>query len=713
MSPQQRFASLTELLDQATAFHQNGKLAEAERLYLQILRTKPAHFHARHFLGFLRFQQGQYAKALELLDAALKINPNACPVYYHRGNTLLNLHRFDEALASYDKALAIEPSYVEVLISRGNALRSLGRLDEALTNYDKALALKPDYVDAFYNRGLILQELGRFEEAATSYDKALAIAPKHVEALNNRGNTLHELRRFDEALTSYDRALAIRPSHIEAIYNRGNTLESLKRFEEALTCYDKVLAIAANQPKASNDPSSALSTVSDLAFIGLANSALSVCDWARTEKITADIEARVGNGKFMSPFAFLGYSADARLQRQCAETYIQKQIPSPPPPLWDGTTYRHDKIRVAYLSSDFQDHPVAHLIAELLELHDRSRFETLGISFGGDDGSDMRARLTKAFDQFYDVRSKSDRDIARQLNELQADIAVDLQGHTKNSRPGIFAHRPAPIQVNYLGYPGTVGADFMDYVIADRIVLPLDQQPFFTEKIVHLPDCYLVSDSKRTIPVHTPLRQEVGLPEKGFVFCCFNNNWKITSPIFDIWMRLLRSIDGSVLWLAEANKGARDNLCYEAGKRGVDPNRLVFARREKLLADHLARHRLADLFLDTLPYNAHATASDALWMGLPLVTCYGEAFAGRVAASLLQAIGLPELVTKNLADYEILATRLAMDPSLLQSSRQKLEDNRLRQPLFDTHRFRQDIEAAYTTMWEIWQRGETPQAFGV
>jgi predicted O-linked N-acetylglucosamine transferase (SPINDLY family) len=315
--------------------------------------------------------------------------------------------------------------------------------------------------------------------------------------------------------------------------------------------------------------------------------------------------------------------------------------------LWSGTIYQHEKVRIAYLSADFRRHPVASLIAELIERHDRTRFEVLGVSFGADDKSDMRARLVKSFDQFHDVRLQADGEVAKLLSELQVDIAVDLMGHTQDARPDVLAYRPAPIQINYLGYPGTMGAPFIDYGIADQLVLPFDQQGFYTEQIVQLPECYQVNDSQRRIADRTPTRREAGLPEEGFVFCCFNNNYKITVPVSDVWMRLVQAVNGSVLWLLMDNAGAQGNLRKEAAARGIDPARLVFAGRLPP-EDHLARHRLADLFLDTLPYNAHTTASDALWAGLPLVSCRGETFAGRVSASLLDAIGLPELVTGSL-----------------------------------------------------------------
>jgi predicted O-linked N-acetylglucosamine transferase (SPINDLY family) len=414
----------------------------------------------------------------------------------------------------------------------------------------------------------------------------------------------------------------------------------------------------------------------------------------------------------VNPFTFIRLSDDAALHRSCASNFIADKTGGPRPALWDGRRWSHERLRVAYLSADFHNHATAFLIAELIERHVRDRFEVHGISFGRDDGSDARRRLLQAFDRFHDVRANTDRDVARLLQELEIDIAVDLKGYTQESRPEILSHRPAPVQVSYLGYPGTMGADFIDYIIADPIVLPLDRQPFYAEKIVQLPDCYQVNDCQRAIAETTLTRREAGLPDAGFVYCCFNNNYKITAPMFDIWMRLLQAVPASVLWLFRDNAGAEDNLRREAQARAIDPARLVFAGRLKL-DEHLARHRLADLFLDTLPYNAHTTASDALWTGLPVLTCQGQAFAARVASSLLNAVGLPELVTTNLADYEALARSLAQDAARLGAIRAKLADNRDTHALFDTDRFRRNLEAAYLRMWDTWQRGEPPQSFAV
>ncbi|HEY1878248.1 MAG TPA: hypothetical protein VGG66_12295, partial [Rhizomicrobium sp.] len=430
------------------------------------------------------------------------------------------------------------------------------------------------------------------------------------------------------------------------------------------------------------------------ALNGLAQVTSLLCDWIGmvdlAPRLKSDIEA---DHSMIQPLVLMGYTEDGALLRRCAENYVHRVAPAQPP-LWDGKRYRHDRIRLAYLSADFHTHPTTQLMAELFERHDRARFEVSAFAFGPDDNSAMRRRLIDAFDSFEDVRRMSDLEVARLLKSREIDIAVDLNGHTLEARPGIFSHHPAPVQVNYLVYPGTTGASFMDYILADRIVLPLDQQANFSEKIVHLPDCYQANDATRMVPV-APSRSEAGLPDGAFVFCCFNNNWKITAPQFDIWMRLLQQVPDSLLWLLDSP--ARDNLRAHATARGVDARRLIFA--PKLAPDrHLARYLLADLFLDTLPYNAHTTCSEALWAGVPVVSCYGKAFHGRVAASLLKAIDLPELVATRLEGYEALALELALNPALLKATREKLARNRLTTPLFDSERFRRHIEAAYEAM---------------
>ena len=631
-----------DIYNQAAAAQKAGNLAEAERLYRQI--------------------PGQVPEVLVNL-----------------GNLLARQGRHGEAMAFYDQAVAARPDFFEALFNRGNLLLELKRSEEALESYDRVLAVRQDFPGVWNNRGTALRGLRRLDEALASFQRAATLMPGHFNALTNAAVILWDMKRLPEALAAADRALGVQPGFAEALYVKANVLRDLGRTDEALNAYEAALKSNPAHPHALN---------------GAAQVARIVCDWNRTEVLTPRVIENAPSGRaVIQPFVLMGYSDDAALQRRCAENLVRMFVPQRPA-LRDVRRYGHDKIRLAYLSADFHQHPTAQLMAELFERHDRGRFEVTAIAFGPDDGSPLRARLKKAFDHFEDVRGKSDAEVARMLREGEIDIAVDLNGHTGEGRPGIFAWRPAPVQVNYLVYPGTTGADFMDVILADRIALPADQQVNMREKIVHLPDSYQANDATRIVPP-PPARAEAGLPDRGFVFCCFNNSWKITAPMFDIWMRLLSQVDGSVLWLLDGPHA--DNLRKEATARGVDPARLIFA--PKLPAEqHLARHQLADLFLDTLPYNAHTTCSDALWAGLPVVTCYGKAFPGRVAASLLKAIDLPELVTATPQLYEALALELAQNPALLKATKEKLARNRTTTPLFDSERFRKNIEAAYEAM---------------
>ena len=753
-------------IELAFKFHQEGRLGEAERLYREVLRARPADFEALHMLGILKLQQQQPEDAVRLIGAALDVDRRSVAAHSNHGLALAALKRHDEALLSYERALKIAPRNADALTNRADALCDLGRPAEALASYDQALAINPRHIAALVNRGLVLRELGRAAEALASYDAAVAADPRDVEAWNNRGVALGELDRNAEALTSYERALALSPDYLDALINRGNALLALRRpaeaipsytralvlrpnhadayiyrghaladlgrFEEALASYDKALALNPAHADARLHRARLLgkldrhaeaiaeyeklrATAPELSalFNDFARCRAEICDWSDRAQLAEEIIAGVAsNEPAVDPFLLLSFDSTPQQQLACARNWLHFKKMVASDRQWNMADFAGDRIRVAYLSADFHRHATAHLIAELFEIHDRNRFEIIGVSYGPDDGSNIRSRLIKSFDRFFDVATRTDEEIAKLLRDLKIHIAVDLKGHTTDARLGILARRAAPIQATYLGFPGTSGADFIDYVIADKIVLPADQQPFFSENIVHLPDSYQVNDSKRQISSPIPSRDELGLPEDGFVFCCFNNTWKLTSGLFDIWMRLLTATENSVLWLYQSNALAAVNLCKEAQARGVDPARLVFAPH-KDVPEHLARLTRADLFLDTLPYNAHTTASDALWAGVPVVTCLGQTFAGRVAASLLHAVGLPELVTKSLEEYEALALKLATEPVLLASIKQKLQQNRLTAPLFDSDRFRRHIEAAYATMWEMRQRGESPRNFRV
>jgi len=757
-------AELATRLRDAVTLHQRGQLAEAEQIYRQILQRDPAQFDALQLLGAVEIQRGRYAEGANLIQRALAINPHSARALLNLGHALARLERHDEAAESFSRAIAVKSDYPQAHQGRGVALLQLGRATEALASFDAVLAMQPAHSDAIGYRGVALAQLGRHGEALAALDKALAARPGDGQLLSNRGNVLRALKRPDEALrcfdavlaqapddpetlcnrgaaldelnraaeaiASYDRALAARPDMAEAHFSRGNALRRLEKFADAVASYDRALALRPGyfealhargaalerlfryrEAIASYEQALALSPGNQFTLAACAYCALSINDWEQAFRLKARLEIEIEKGAGgIDPFLFVAFGDSpaaqlARTRRHSAE--LSADIP-PPRPRRTST----GKIRIAYLSSDFRMHATSHLIARVLELHDRERFEVTGVALTPDDGSAMRTRIAKAFDRLIDVHAATDADAAGQLAALGLDICIDINGYTANNRTGILAHRPAPVQVAYLGYPGTMGARFIDYVVGDRFVTPFDEQKFFAEHIIQLPDCYQPNDATREIVAQTPSRAHAGLPDRGFVFCCFNNNFKIVPPVFDSWMRLLRAVDGSVLWLLLGNEAAQENLRGAAQTRGIDPARLVFAGRAPL-ADHLARHRLADLFLDTLPYNAHTTGSDALWAGLPMVTCTGDAFAGRVGASLLHAVGLPELVTRTSEDYEALALRLARDPALLAQIRGKLSANRLTQPLFDSARMTRHLERAYATMCERHRRGEPPAGFAV
>ncbi|HKX06978.1 MAG TPA: tetratricopeptide repeat protein [Stellaceae bacterium] len=686
------------MLQRAFAAHQAGDAADAERLYRDVIRAAPEQFDALHLLGVLKASGGHYEEADGLINKALRINPGSAEALNNRANVLWSLDRLEEALTSCEKALAIKPDYAEALNNRGNILNDLGRFEAALASYDRALALRPDYANALANRADVLRDLQRPEEALAGYDRALAIRPTLAKALVNRAIVLQDLRRYDAALASYEQAVKIDPGDAKAYHHLGTALHQLRRFEPAARAYRRAFEL---------DP--LRGTARSLYVLAKRQ----ICDWATAAEDEAGLAAAVGSGAVsVLPLVVISTIDDPAIQLEAARRYVADNRFDRQSPLPSPSRMARDKIRIAYVSADFRDHTMSVSLAQLFELHDRGRYETYGISLGPDDGSDLRKRVMGSLDHFLDVRAISDLEAARQIQALGIDIAVDLAGFTEGCRPGILAHRPAPIQVNYLGYVGTMGADFIDYIFVDPVLVPPDQRAFFAEKLVHLPECYLPSDTTRAIAEPGEPRSAYGLPDRGFVFACFNNSYKITSPVFALWMRLLQAVESAVLWVRSDNELVMKNLRSEAEARGVAPDRVIQAGRCPL-PEHLARFRLADLFLDTLPYTAHSTAVDALWGGLPVLTCAGRSYAARSAASLLTAIGLPELVTSSLDEYEALALKLARDPGVLAGLRERLARNRATMPLFDTPRLCRHIESAYEEMHARWMRGEPARPFSV
>jgi protein O-GlcNAc transferase len=684
------------LYNRGNAQKELGQFEDALASYDRALALKPDYVDALNGRGNALKALKQFDQALESYGRAIAINPRCVDAIYNRGNALVDMHRHEEALAEYEKAIALRGAFAEALHARGNALKQLKRFEEALASYDRAIAIRPNYADVWSNRGIVLAALKRLEDARESYDRTIALEPERAEALYNRGLVLADLGRFEEALASYDRAIALKPDRAEVFYSRGLVLLHLKRPEAALASYDRAFAL---------DPDMDL-----LSGIRL-HTKMYLCDWADFAGECERLLGAVRRGAVACyPFQLLACPARAQDQLTCARAHADK-CAAPEAPLWQGERYGHKRIRIAYLSSDFRDHPVTHLTAGLFEQHDRARFETFAVAFRPDLQDALGERLKRSFDRFIDAQTMSDEDVARFLREQEIDITVDLNGVTDGSRPHIFAHKPAPIQVNYLGYAGTLGRSYCDYIIADRFVIPENAREHYVEKVVYLPDSFMASDDKRRVSERTPSREEAGLPSHGLVCCCFNGSFKITPDVFDVWMRLLREVHGSVLWLPAFGGVATDNLRREAEQRGVSADRLVFAPKTLRNEDHLARLRLADLFLDTLYYNAHTTANDALWVGVPVLTCAGETFASRVAGSLLRAVGLPELIAHSPSEYEALALKLARDPNLLSEVKHKLARERATHPLFNTARFTRHIEAAYVGMWERAECGEPPQSF--
>tara|TARA_Y100000590_G_scaffold370707_1_gene432700 strand:- start:2953 stop:5133 length:2181 start_codon:yes stop_codon:yes gene_type:complete len=708
-------------LDQALLLFQEGQLNKAKEVCLEILKEKPNDPNIYNFYAIILINLRQIEEAIENWNKAIKINGNYIDAYYNRGNAFFELKKFDLAIESFDKAIQIKPDYAEAYNNRGNALHELQKMELSIESFDKAIQVKPDYVEAYYNRGNALKDLKKFHEAIKSYNKAIQVKSDYFYAYNNLGNTLIELNEIESAIKNLNKAIEIKPDFSESYYNRGNAFLKLNKIESAIESYNKAIKIDPeyaqayknlghalvsldNTQDAFNSYNKAIQIKPDLDYLlgQLFFVKNNLCDWSFFNENLEKLKDKIIKYKRATmPFSILSIYDLPSLQKISAETYIKSQYSKIDTLKPITKREPNKKIRIGYYSADFRKHAVSYLLANLFELHDKSKFELIGFSLNPDQSKDeMYKRISSAFNQFINVSLKSDKEIAQVSRDLKIDIAVDLMGFTKNNKFGIFIERCAPIQVSYLGYPSTTGSNAIDYIIGDKFLIPKESQKDYSEKIIYLPGSFMANDSTKKISSRFFKKEELGLPEEGFVFCSFNNYYKITPKIFDVWMRLLKKVKNSVLWLAEGNNIAISNLQREANQRGVDSNRLIFAKRTKLLADHLARHKAADLFIDTIPYNGHSTASDALWSGLPLLTLAGKSFASRVSASLLNALGLSELITYTEKEYEDLALKLANNPNQLKELKNKLEKNKLDKPLFDTKLFTNNIELAYVKIYK-------------
>jgi len=657
---------LQDVYNQALVLHQRGKLVEAEQLYRQVLGVDARMLAARQMLGVLLVQQGRPEEALAMMQSALALNPRHAGVLVNAGNILNLMGRFAESLDHYDRALAIAPD-ADTWTNRGNALQSLFRIDEALASYEQALRFNPRDIQALFRRGAILGDRGRTLEALEAYDKVLALNPNHIEALNNRGYTRWSHTRWE---TSDDYALAIAD-------------------------LERALALAPDMPFLQG---------------GVLHLKMQVADWSDFAAEKARLIAGVRAGAPVArPFMFQALSESPADSQTCARIFAAAMHPPAADAAPVFARKAGGKIRLAYLSGEFREQATAILMAGLYERHDREKFELIAVDNGSTGTDAMSRRLKSAFDEWIDIGGLSDHEAARKIRDAGIDILVNLNGWFGRPRMGVFAQRPAPVQVNYLGFPGTLGAPYIDYIIADKIVIPEGEERFYDEAVITLPGCYQANDDRGRPMAPIPTRAEAGLPDKGFVFCNFNHVYKLTPDTFACWMRILKQVPGSVLWLLQGPPPLAQNIAGHAQANGVAPERILYAPHQPP-EKHLARLSLADLFLDQLPYNAHTTGSDALWAGVPLITQAGSAFPGRVAASLLAAAGLPELVTQSRDAFEALAVQLASKPERLAAVKKRLTHDC---PLFDTDLFRRRIEAAYLRMWEACQAGQKPQGFAV
>ena len=640
------------LLSRGLEFHKAGDVGQAAGIYADILSRNPKHPGALHLLGVLFYQSGTGTRAVNLISQAVELEPDN-PVF------LMNL---------------------------GNALQCDGQLIRAEESFRRALALRPDFAEAFNNLGTTLAGQFRLNEAIDCFGQAISISPSNPEPYNNRGNAYQTLKRVDAALLDFQEALRLRPDYTDAYSNLGYALVELSRLDDAVDSFECATRIDR-----------------DFEYVrgALHHTKMRICDWsnyvAEVNSLLQDLIQK--RAKCVPAFAILSISDSLSIQRRAAEIWASDKHPSQDS--LGPTRDRHPdgRIRIGYYSADFYEHATAYLIAEIFELHDKTRFEVIAFHFGPLTGDQMQRRIQLAVDSFHDVSHQSDYGVAQLSRDLGIDIAIDLKGFTQNQRSGIFANRAAPVQINFLGYPGTMGADYIDYIIADVELIPEESRSYYTEDIIYLPGSYQPNDRQRVISADTPTRSQLGLPGQGFVYCCFNNNFKINPDVFDAWLEILNSVPGSVIWLLEDNPSATRNLRREAHSRGLAMDRIFFAQRAPL-ADHLARHRVADLFLDTWPYNAHTTASDALWAGLPVLTLRGESFAARVGASLLRAVDLPELIMETRENYVKKAIDLGRNPALLTALKERLRLSRTTASLFDSVSYTRNLEAAYLELME-------------
>jgi protein O-GlcNAc transferase len=673
----------SHLTQQMLLEFQQQRLESAERVASSILRLNPKDLIALQIVGLCMAMQGRLMEAVTPLSKAAQLDPKNAELLSNLARAQHGAELYREVLETYAKLLCLGPDSAQIQTDRGTALAKLKRFDEAEQAYGKAITLQPDYFLAWSNRGNLLSELRLTQEAIQSYEKALHLNPSYAETWTNLGNAFFNLGRFADAAISHEKAISLSPDYGEAWSNYGNTLLEMKEDERAYESYVRAFQIKPDVP---------------FLYGQLLSAKLGSCQWDQAEPNTNAILARIdAKEKVCLPFVLLSTPASLAQQLSCAKVFIADRYPPVSNRLVEHqpAEVNKQKIRIGYFSSDLKNHPVGILMENILRLHDRTAFEFYGYFLNKKTRDPLEVIINKLFDSAYDLFGMTDKDAHALIAQHQLDIAIDLNGHTSGARTALFSYRLAPIQVNYLGYAGTSGATFFDYLIADRVVIPQSDHVFFTEKIAYLPDSFFPVDTSIRDFGDLPSHNSQGLPDDGFIFACFNNAYKIQPEIFRCWMNLLQSVEGSVLWLTTPSSKAIKNLQAACEKLGVDSSRLIFAKREAERKDHLSRLRLADLFLDTPQYNAHATCADALWAGVPVLTQVGSTFAGRVAASQLHALGMADCIVESIEEYTEKAIELALNPTLLQSVRGRLAQNSKTKTLFDSKLYVRNLENLY------------------
>ena len=699
-------------IKEALNLFQKGQLNESREICLEILKLEPNSFDTFYLISMIAFRQKEYFKSEESIKKAINLRSNNAEIYNLYAIVLLHLKKFNLAIENWNIAIKLRPEYLEAYNNRGNLLLELGKSTEALKSFEKAIKLKPDFAEAYNNQGNALLKLKRIDSALKSYEKSISLMPNYYQAYHNCGRAFYERNKkneilknyekskkfnsdLDSAIKNYKKAIELKPDFAEAYFDLGSIFSEVNKNDAAIEYYQKAIDLKKEFG----------------AKLGiLIHTKLKLCDWSTINKDLKDIDDKILSfEKLSSPFFLLSIKDSLKLQKINAEKWFKNEFRSTNNNLEKISKKQNNKkIKIGYYSADFREHAMGHLLANLFELHDRSKFELYGFYFGPDVNDDVFKRIVKTFDKFVNVNLKTETEIAQISKDFQIDIAVDLMGYTRDNRFKIFIEKCAPIQANYLGYPGTLGTNCIDYIIADKVLIPEESQEYYSEKIVYLPNSYQANDSKKKVSKKIFTREEIGLPKNNFVFCSFNQRYKILPKTFDSWMQILKRVDNSVIWLLESNEKSSENLKKEAVNRGIDPKRIIFSKALPL-DEHLARHKAADLFIDTFPYNAHTTCSDSLRVGLPVLTLQGETFASRVSSSLLNAVGLKELITYSSKEYEDLAVEFATDASKLKNIKNKLEINKNKLPLFNTKLFTSHIEQAYFEMYKRYNKNEKPE----